>query len=207
MTKATLGSLLWIACLQYFAAEALAISGFQGGYSLSLNVISDLGALRCDPQFCSPLRNLMNTSFLLQGALIAAGSLLLWARFPASWPWRIAQTLIAASAVGVFLVGIAPEDANPPLHYFGAAENFLTCNAGAALMGYLFLKQGPRYRRIGLFSLILGTAALVAAFLLSQRLYFGLGVGIIERITAYPFPIWIATMGFWLRRNVLVPNT
>jgi len=195
MTRIKCGAVLWMFCLQYFAAEAIAIMGFRGDYSLRHNFISDLGAVDCASPVCSPLHAMMNASFLLQGVLIATGAALARPAFPRGWRWTLPLGLIAASGLGVFLVGLAPEDNAPAWHYLGAAENFLLCNAGAALLGAAMLRDA---RNAGLVSLAAGLLGLAALACLALRLYFGLGVGGMERVTAYPFPLWIAGMGAWL---------
>jgi hypothetical membrane protein len=187
--------LCWILCLQYFAAEAIAVAGWRGRYSFHDNYISDLGALACVGSGCSPLHAVMNASFVLQGVLISAGALLAWPAFPTGWLRALALGLIAASGLGVFVVGLAPEDFAPRWHYLGAGEHFALCNAGAALLGVSLIRRAPT---AGLVSLAAGLIGLAGLVCLATRHYFGLGVGGIERVTAYPFTLWIAGMGLWL---------
>ena len=192
------GAWLWVGCLQYFAAEAIAAAGFRGEYSVRLNFISDLGAVRCvDGAACSPLHPLMNASFVLQGALIFAGAVLVWPLFPRGLA-RLALGLVAASGLGVTIVGLAPEDAAPSWHYFGAAEHLLLSNASAALVGAALLRDGKAPRVVGLLSLGMGLLGLAGLVGLASGFDFGLGAGAVERIAAYPFPLWLAGMGIWL---------
>ncbi len=192
------GAWLWVGCLQYFAAEAIAATGYRGGYSLGRNFISDLGAVRCsDGAGCSPLHPLMNASFFTQGVLIFAGAVLVWPLFPRGLA-RLALGLAAASGFGIAVVGLAPEDVAPDWHYFGAAENLLLSNAGMALIGVALLGDKEAPRAIGLLSLGMGLLGLVGLAGLAGRFDLGLGAGGIERIAAYPFPLWLAGMGVWL---------
>jgi hypothetical membrane protein len=200
MTKIRLGALLWILCLQYFVAEAVAISGWRGPYSLRFDYISDLGAVGCSPARCSPLHAVMNGAFLLQGVLIACGTALLWPLFARGGLAALAMGLVGASGVGVFLVGLAPEDFWPSVHYFGAAENFLCCNLGMAAMGGSWMRGGAT-RAFGAVSLVLGLVGLTGIALLGAGQYLGLGVGSVERIVAYPFPLWLAAMGVMALRR------
>jgi hypothetical membrane protein len=193
-----LGAWLWVGCLQYFAAEALAAASYKGDYSFRRNFISDLGAASCGGGAgCSPLHPLMNASFLLQGALILGGAVLVWPLFPKGLA-RLALGLVAASGLGVAVVGLAPEDAAPGWHYLGAAENLLLSNAGAALIGAALLRDKRAPRAVGLLSLGFGLIGLVGLAGLAGRFDLGLGAGGIERIAAYPFPLWLAGMGVWL---------
>lgn len=206
-----LGAALWIACLQYFVAEAVTIFGWPGPYSLSRNYISDLGAVGCDVRasglegsteaLCSPLHQVMNASFLLQGVLIVSGAALLSPRLAKSALTSIALLLIAASGIGVFIVGLAPEDVMPKLHYFGALENFLCCNAGMAMMGLGMLRRGNARPALGLTSLGAGSIGLLGIGFLGMKTYLGLGVGGMERVVAYPFPLWMAGMGLLILRS------
>ena len=72
----------WLLCVQYFAAEAIAIAGWRGAYSFHDNHISGLGAFACIGSGCWPLHAMMNASFVLQGVLISAGAVLVWPTFP-----------------------------------------------------------------------------------------------------------------------------
>lgn len=195
------GAWLWVACLQFFAAEAFAAAGFRGGYSFRRNLISDLGAVSCEGGAgCLPLHALMNASFVLQGMLILGGAVLVWPFFPRGLA-RLGLGLIAASGLGVAVVGLAPEDAAPGWHYLGAAENLLLSNAGTALIGAALLREKRAPRVVGALSLGFGLIGLAGLAGLAGRLDFGLGAGAIERIAAYPFPLWLAGMGVWLLKG------
>ena len=66
------------------------------------------------------------------------------------------------------------------------------------MLGLTLLQPGRPTRRISLFSLgagLLGVAGLVC---LATHAFFGLGVGGMDSVTAYPFTLWIACMGAWL---------
>jgi hypothetical membrane protein len=215
MKKSQVGAVLWIGCLQYFVAEAVAIHGWLGPYSLSRNYISDLGAVHCGVRvcgltevtgtLCSPLHAVMNAAFLLQGILIVFGAVLVWPLFPKGKLWATALLLIGASGLGVFVVGLAPEDVQRKLHVLGAVENFICCNAGMAMMGVAMLRWRRAARTMGLIALAAGLTGLTAIEFLTAHLYLGLGVGGMERLAAYPFPLWIAGLGALLlrRRGVL----
>jgi hypothetical membrane protein len=198
MTSRRWGGALWVGCLQFFVAEAIAAAGFSGAYSFRRNYISDLGAVSCAGKGCSQLHALMNASFVLQGVLIVTGAAVVWPLFPRGALSRLALGLIAASGLGVAIVGLAPEDSTPDWHYLGAAENLLFCNAGAALLGVALLHEGRAPRAVGLLSLGFGLIGLAGLGALGVGHDFGLGAGGVERFAAYPFPLWIAGMGAWL---------
>jgi len=87
-------------------------------------------------------------------------------------------------------------------HYLGAVENFLFCNAGAALLGAALFSRARIMESI---SVAAGLTGLFGLACLGAGAYFGLGVGGMERVTAYPFPLWIAGMGAWLSKAAPPP--
>ena len=213
MIKTRFGAALWIFCLQYFAAEAIAIHAWPGGYSLSRNYISDLGALGCGihaagiagatETLCSPMHAVMNGAFVLQGVLILAGAAMVSSGFSKGVMGVLALVLIGVSGLGVALVGLAPEDVLPKPHFLGAFVNLLCCNAGMALFGATLLQHRGPYSRLGWFSLAFGGLGLGALGLFGAGVDLGLGVGGMERVVAYPFPIWLAFIGASI---LFVPN-
>ena len=95
-------------------------------------------------------------------------------------------------------MGLAPEDTLPKLHFLGALENLLCCNAGMLAFGAAWLRQGRAPPRLGGLSLAFGVLGLVALVLFGVGVDLGLGVGGMERVVAYPFPIWLALFGAWV---------
>ncbi len=178
--RVRLGGLAWIACLQFFAAEGLAARAFDG-YSYRFDYISDLGAAQGSPRDA-----LMKASFLLQGALIAAGVAGAWRELGAGF----GKACLVLCAAGVFVVGAAPEDVAPGWHYLGAAANLAGCNLGALALGCA--RGATPVQRAGVLAGGLGLAACVALLLHADA---GLGVGVVERLAAYPFLIWLAAFG------------
>jgi hypothetical membrane protein len=148
----------------------------------------------------------MNASFVLQGGLILGGALLVRPAFPPGRLFAGALALIGASGAGVALVGLAPEDLLPKLHYLGAAENLFCCNAGMAAMGLAMLRRSAA-RASGAIALAAGVAGLIGLGCLGAGLDFGFGPGGVERVAAYPFPLWIAGMGALLARRGGAPGT
>jgi hypothetical membrane protein len=174
--------LAWVACLQFFAAEAYA-AGAIPGYSYRYGFISDLGAAPSSPRHA-----LMNASFGLQGGLIAVGLALAWRALGEGRAARFGKFCLAVCAAGVALVGLAPENVAPGWHYLGATANLVGCNLAAVTLGL----SGAPALRAGVWAGGLGLAACMA---LALRAYGGLGVGIVERLAAYPFLFWLAASG------------
>jgi hypothetical membrane protein len=190
----SIGPFLWALCFQYFVAEAIAAHGFRGAYSLSSNYISDLGAQLCGAEVCSPLHRLMNASFILQGLLIFVGSLFVRRNFRRNFGTEAGFLLLAVSGLALAAVGVATEDINPVVHYSGASAHFLCGGAGMMVLGTA-LRRRPRTATIGNVSLLGGILTLVASILCWRGVYFGLGVGGMERVAAYPYTVWLVGMG------------
>jgi hypothetical membrane protein len=178
---------LWSLCFQFFVGEQIARLGWPGPHSMTHDYISDLGAAR------SPLHWVMNGSFQLQGLLIFFGTVLVRRFYPAKPVYRIALSLLAVAGVGVLVVGLVPEDENVRLHLMGAAANFLGGNLAMILLGLVSAKQW--YGRI---TLVLGSVGLLATLALMFRTGLGSEVGLVERLAAYPLPLWLTWTGLWM---------
>ena len=187
------GFALWSLCFQFFVGEQIARLGWPGPYSMTRDYISDLGAAR------SPLHWVMNGSFQLQGLLIFFGTVLVRRFYPVKPVYWIALSLLAVAGVGVLLVGLVPEDEDIRLHLMGAAANFVGGNLAMILLGL----ASPK-RRYGRVTLLLGSVGLLATLALMFRSGLGSEVGMIERLAAYPLPLWLTWTG--LRRDAAPAN-
>ncbi len=94
--------LLALGTVQFFAAHLIAQRAWPSPYSWTTNYISDLGAVTCAPgssdAVCSPLHAVMNTAFLLQGALLIGGTVLTAEAWTASTGRRVWQGLVAGAS-------------------------------------------------------------------------------------------------------------
>jgi hypothetical membrane protein len=187
----------WVACLQYFAVEAVAAAA-SPGYSYRFGYISDLGATEC-AAVCSPRHGWMNASFVIQGVLIAAGLALAWPALGKSRLATFGKICLAVCAAGVALVGLAPENAAAGWHYFGATANLLGCNLAALALG---LTGAPALHA----GAVAGVVGLAACLALALRADGGLGVGVVERLAAYPFLAWLAGAGAALAMRIMSPD-
>jgi hypothetical membrane protein len=205
-----LGAALWLLCFQFFVGEQIARLGWPGHYSMARNYISDLGAVRCDGA-CSSLHWVMNGSFVLQGLLIVFGTVLVRGFFPSRLVYRIALALLVIAGVGVLEVGVAPEDVNLPLHLLGAVAHFLGGNLAMILLGLVMIRRSvcealpSRFRSWITFAL--GSIGLLATIALAFRgtpswAALGWNTGTVERLAAYPLPLWLTWTGFLILREL-----
>ncbi len=185
MTRARVGAWCGLGCLQFFVCEQLSRLGWPGHYSLRLCYISELG----ESSLCAA-HALMNLSFGIQAILIASAGLLL----PQAALGRPARALLVVSALGLASVATHPADHAPTPHLAGAALHFL----GGSL-GMLFAAKTRSATGAFQVALSFGAAALIGDLLLVlplQQVNAFLGVGIVERLAAYPLPLWLAWTGY-----------
>ncbi len=207
-----LGAGLWLFCFQFFVGEQIARSGWTGHYSMAANYISDLGAVRCDVSAgCSSLHWVMNGSFVLQGLLIVFGAVLVRGLFPAKPVYRIALALLVIAGVGVVEVGAVPEDVNFRLHLLGAVANFLGGNLAMILLGWVMIRrsvcEGMPLRLKSWITFALGSVGLLATLALAFRgtpscAALRWNAGAVERLAAYPLPLWLTWTGFLISREL-----
>jgi hypothetical membrane protein len=193
--------IVWFCAIQFFVAQIIVGSRWTTPFSLTANNISDLGNTVCGiyPStggtfVCSPWYGVMNVSFALQGIIIIAGSLL--AR-PLAHPSRVRSIifwLLVITGAGVFGVGIFPENINNTAHVISAGIQFVTGNLGILILGLAAIRTRGT-RSFALASAALGISGLAATVLFATRVDLGMGLGTIERIAAYTFPVWLIAAG------------
>jgi hypothetical membrane protein len=203
----TVAGAIWICAAQFFAAQVIAQSRWTTPFSLATNYISDLGNTTCGlypavtgKYVCSPWHTLMNISFVLQGIIILFGALLARPAF-AGLRWRgLVFPLLILTALGMFGVGLFPEDVNNGAHVVSAGTQFITGNAAMIVFG-IAANQVKRWRAFAVFSITFGITGLLATALFPQGYGLGLGVGGMERVAAYTLPVWLMTAGVLMVRK------
>ena len=178
--------------------------------------ISDLGALQCQPLVCSSLHWVMNGSFVLQGLLIVSGAVLTRAVFSEGRAYALIFALFVVAGLGVLLVGLVPEDSNFHLHILGAIANFVGGNVAMILLGRKMIRASmcdPVTSRVkSWITFGLGSIGLLATLALGFRgsaswAALGWQAGLVERIAAYPLPLWLTWMGLLLLRGEMRRST
>jgi hypothetical membrane protein len=196
-----LGSILWILNIQYFIAQFFVALDWPKPYSVLRNTISDLGNTACgsyrDGLVCSPSHGWMNASFVALGLSMSLGSTLMYRQCARSAASAIGFGFMFLAGLGTALVGIFPENTASMIHIIGAALPFLVGNLALMILG--FTLRMPRTLRY--YTIISGLAALVALLLFLTHTYLGLGIGGMERITAYPQTIWLIVFGIYSLRH------
>jgi hypothetical membrane protein len=184
------GACAWLLTLQFFVVETIAQQRFVGPYSRVDDVISDLGTS------ASRAAQLMNASFVAQGALILGGAVLLRPALRGT-AGRVATVLLALAAVGVLLVGVFPSDGNGALHATGAVVHLVGSGVGLIALAYALR---PRSEALGTTLALLGLIGTAATILFIAGVTGYLGEGGTERAAAYPVPLGLALTGVSLWR-------
>ena len=191
--------------VQYMVAETVAAAAWRTpAYSYAQNFISDLGAPNCGTfqgrDICSPLHNVMNAGFVIQGILFAVAGILLFGLFDGKTRYAfLAVALIAGVGfvmVGTFHAGPQSTTASFTLHFVGAFPSLLGGNLVAVLTGLYWLRRG--WRRLGAASIALGSVGIVSGFALVGLFESGAPLGLIERASSYPIVIWQLLTGVTL---------
>jgi hypothetical membrane protein len=198
------GAIVWLLAIQFFIAQIIVQSAWTTPFSLAENYISDLGNTTCEPYpvgssmyVCSPWHAAMNASFFALGIIIVVGAALVYRAFPAGHVRAIGLVLLALAGPGEMLVGLFPENVNITLHTIGAAAHFVSGNLGIVILGIAIAAKGSQ-KPLAIFSIALGSVGLLATALFISGRYLGLGIGGMERMAAYPLPIWLIAMGIAL---------
>lgn len=195
------GPAFWMASVQYFIVQLAVALRFKPAYSLTQNTISDLGNTVCGiyggASVCSPLRLLMNASFVVLGCTMIAGSMLIYREFREGRAAIVGFTFMAFAGFGTLLVGLFPENTIGALHTIGAALPFFIGNVGIVILGATL--SIPKNLRA--YTIASGILSLAALALLTTHRYHGLGNGGMERLTAYPKTIWLIVFGIYMSRK------
>ena len=201
------GAALWTLAVQFFIAQIVAQAAWRTPYSLSTNYISDLGHTACgfDPPgssnyICSPWHSVMNLSFGFLGLTIVAGLPFARNAFSVGRKRAIGFFLLVCAGVGLIAVGVFTENENGLWHRVGAAGHFVLGNLGLVFLG-LALRRDSIRRWLPAYSVVSGLVGVTATGLFIRGFYFGLGVGGMERLAAYPLPLWLTVMGLTGKRT------
>jgi hypothetical membrane protein len=204
-----LGAIVWILAVQFFVAQIVVQSAWVTPFSLTQNFISDLGNTACGPYppdsgmyVCSPWHTWMNASFILLGLIILVGAALVRKAFPPGRFRAAGLMLLALAGAGNLAVGFFPEDVNITYHRLGAAAHFILGNLGMVALG---IALGRRRLALAVYSIVSGLLGLLATTLFISEHYLSMGIGGMERLAAYPLPLWLIVAGISLVCNVAAP--
>jgi hypothetical membrane protein len=138
----------------------------------------------------------MNASFVVQGALLVTGALLLRPLLQRS-VGQVAPVLLCAAGIGALLVAVFPSDGNAGMHGTGAVL-YLT-GGGLGLIALAYALR-PRSEMLGTALALLGLIGTAATVFFLTGVTRYLGEGGTERAAAYVLPLGLALTGAALWR-------
>ena len=202
------GAIAWILAVQFFVTQIVVATAWTRPFSLRSDYISDLGNTACGAYpagsahlVCSPWHLAMNASFMMLGVTMVLGAWLTRDAFPPGWVRSLARGLFVLAGLGVFVVGVYPENTDNARHVFGAGLNFVAGNIAMIVYGLALAQRPGEQRALTAFSVIAGTVGFVATLLFVSGHYLGIGLGGMERVAAYPMTVWQIVAGVTLLRR------
>jgi hypothetical membrane protein len=204
------GVALAVSAVTYLIAEGLAASRFSPSYSYQRDFISELGVPNCEAPAhgvatCSPLSALMNTSFMVDGALFMIATALLfgWLRGRRRYAFGL---LSLAHGVGLMLVGMfhagAADIASGRVAYHLAGASLALFGGNAAIAAAPIGEDVSGSRVVRGSGLILGLVGLLAGAIfvvsVARQTTFWLDNALWERISVYTIVAWELLLGLSL---------
>lgn len=193
-----LGPILWSLTIQYFIVQFIVARAWPTHYSWHKNTISDLGNTTCGTfqsrYVCSPSHIMMNASFITLGIAMVVGSLLIYHEFRRTHSSKLGFGLMGLCGAGSVLVGLYPENVNLTLHNTGAILALIGGGLALVVLGRNLALPSGLHR----YTMLSAAVSLFAMLFFLTHRYFGLGIGGMERVAAYPQTIWIFVFGIYI---------
>lgn len=194
------GAACWTLAIAFFVDQAIVQAATTLPYSLSGNLISDLGITTCGPfinggyhvAVCSPLHGLMDGTFVAVGLLQVIGAI----ATRKAWPLPHAYpglAFLAVGGVGLALAG-APENVDLSLHSNAATLGIDAVNIAMIILGVALMRVNPWLGTITLLAGIIGIAGAVIFF----HSLASLPIGTAERVAVYPPLAMVVVLGAYL---------
>lgn len=199
--RRTVGGALLLTQPFVIAVQLLVATRWSAGdYDLTVNTISDLGAVSCTTigaaygpvAVCSPWHALMNAAFVLIGACLALGAVLASRDLAGRRTTWVAGLLLVVSGVSSAAVGLAPLDSAPALHTQVALPVFVAQPIALVLLGLGWRHALPRVSR-GF--LVAGLVAAAGGIAFGVTLVVGEPGGLYERVSLWSCHLGVALLG------------
>jgi hypothetical membrane protein len=201
-------ALLVFGAVEFIVGMIVTQIGYPG-YSLSRNVISDLGNTGCGywggsgsftgDYACSPWHIVFNASIVIMGIALIGAVLLLRTAFPPRRTRTIGLALLGVAAIGSIGVGLSPENVNITVHSVSALLAFLGSGLALLFLGIAMFRD-TRWDGFRTFTVVCGLVDLVALALFVSKTYLHLGAGGMERLIVAPVLLWAIVAGLHLLR-------
>ncbi|HTZ61272.1 MAG TPA: DUF998 domain-containing protein [Thermoplasmata archaeon] len=205
------GVLLVVGTLEFVVGMVVAQIGYGSAYSLSNNLISDLGVTACGVvdgtgrYACSPWWYVFDGTLVVFGAMITAGLLRARSAFGPARFGSLGAALLVVNALGVLAAGAIPENVGYAAHSAFALIAFAAGSVGLIVVAiglYRAPEFGPSWAAYSTGSGVVGVIAL-ALFIGGNDV--GLGAGGMERLIVAPILLWFLLCGAQLLRASVRP--
>ena len=174
--------------------QAIAQAASARPYSLTTNLISDLGNSGCGPAICSPLHGLINATFVLVGLLHLVGAVATWRAWPRYAGTMVGLALLAVAGVGLIIAGLAPENERQIAHGIGALIGLVSLNVAMIVLGSTLWEAA---RWLSIVTRVAGIVGLIGLGAFLNRAA-GFPLGVVERIADYPGAAMVVVLGTYL---------
>ena len=199
--QVVVGAACWTLSIAFFVRQAIVQAATTRPYSLSRNLISDLGITACGPfsdggyhvVVCSPLYPLMDGTFVAVGMLQVAGAMATYRAWPLprAYPGLI---LLILAGIGLALAGLAPENVDLSLHSTAAMFGIDFLNIAMLILGIALLGPTPW---LGVITVLAGISGITGAIIFGESLTV-LPIGTAERLAVYPSIAMVVVLGIYL---------
>ncbi len=200
--------LLWLVQPVSILLE-VAVWGFVSApYSFWDNTISDLGAVSCASiaypsgpvPVCSPAHAVLNGGFVIAGAALMVGAILLLRSRPGSRLATAACVLWVISGISSVVTGLVPLDVDLELHALVSTPAILLQPVALVLHATAYARRDPRWWS----AVVVGVLAAGAAVVFLLRLDTTWG-GLLERAAIWPVLLCLPLIGVCAGRDVRQP--
>lgn len=181
------GAVAWMVRPLYLVVE-IVVAALATTYSFARATVSDLGALDCTSDLCSPAHDVMNGAFIVFGALMALGAVLLFGSFGRGPMAVAASALLVVSGLSSIAVGLTPVDRFSDAHVLAAAPLFIAQPIALVLLGLLVRDHRPA---TGRWVIVTGVVCAIAATLF---IVVDGAPGVTERIALWPVFVALAVV-------------
>ncbi|WP_309650601.1 DUF998 domain-containing protein [Nocardioides sp.] len=210
--RRTVGGALLLTQPLVIAVQLLVATRWSAGdYDLRVNTISDLGAVSCTTigaaygpvAVCSPWHALMNAAFVVIGACLALGAVLVSRDLAGRRTTWVAGLLLVVSGVSSLAVGLAPLDSQPEAHTLVALPVFVAQPVALVLLGIGWRHALPRVARA---LLVAGVVAAAGGITFGATLVLGEPGGLYERISLWSCHLGVALVGTVMMRGLVLED-
>ena len=196
---------LIVGAVEFLVGMTIAQVGYGPSYSVSQNLLSDLGVTSCGivdstgRYACSPWFLAFDAATILLGFLVVYGAVWVRRAFPVGQLSTIGLGLLALHGIGLIGAGFTPENVNDSVHTVFALLAF-GCGAGALLVLGLAIRERALWEGYSPYFVASGLISAGALVLFADGAYLGLGLGGMERLVVAPILLWFAVVGVHIAR-------